>query len=167
MKIRLVAILFLVFSILISSLVYAHPGRTDGSGGHTDRSTGEYHYHHGYDDHQHYDIDGDGFADCPYNFKDNTIHKDSSTVKDEQKKDSSSSNYRGSFTDEYNRLRKLHSEDVSQSVSAKKKNINIEEVIDIALVIIFFGPLILYVFISIMVAFYIEVRDLIQKLKKK
>lgn len=62
--------LVLLFSVSISS--YAHPGRTDGNGGHTDRSTGEYHYHHGYPAHQHYDIDGDGTIDCPYLFKDKT-----------------------------------------------------------------------------------------------
>lgn len=50
----------------------AHPGKTDSSGGHTDHSTGEYHYHHGYPAHQHYDMDGDGVADCPYDFVDKT-----------------------------------------------------------------------------------------------
>ena len=62
--------LVLLFSVSIRS--NAHPGRTDGNGGHTDRSTGEYHYHHGYPAHQHYDIDGDGVIDCPYLFKDKT-----------------------------------------------------------------------------------------------
>ena len=46
----------------------AHSGRTDGAGGHYDRSTGKYHYHHGYSAHQHYDMDGDGDKDCPYTF---------------------------------------------------------------------------------------------------
>jgi hypothetical protein len=50
----------------LSFVAYAHPGRTDSDGGHTDHSTGEYHYHHGYPAHQHYDIDGDGDLDCPY-----------------------------------------------------------------------------------------------------
>ena len=31
----------------------SHPGGTDGSGGHYDHSTGEYHYHHGFHAHQH------------------------------------------------------------------------------------------------------------------
>lgn len=66
-------ILLLVLAALPVS-VLAHPGRTDGFGGHTDRSTGEYHYHHGYSAHQHYDIDGDGEPDCPYDFKDKTDH---------------------------------------------------------------------------------------------
>ena len=35
-------------------------------------STGKYHYHHGYSAHDHYDMDGDGIKDCPYDFKDTT-----------------------------------------------------------------------------------------------
>lgn len=58
------AILFLILSVSVS----AHPGRTDEDGGHYDRSTGEYHWHHGYEAHQHYDINGDGVLDCPYDF---------------------------------------------------------------------------------------------------
>lgn len=53
-------------------VVSAHPGKTDSSGGHYDHSTGEYHYHHGYSAHSHYDVDGDGVMDCPYNFDDQT-----------------------------------------------------------------------------------------------
>lgn len=72
------ALLFalLIFLLLpsIPLIAYAHPGRTDGSGGHTDHSTGEYHYHHGYPAHDHYDMDGDGDIDCPYNFDDQTNH---------------------------------------------------------------------------------------------
>lgn len=45
---------------------YAHGGGTDGNGGHYDRSTGEYHYHHGYPAHQHTD------GVCPYDFDDKT-----------------------------------------------------------------------------------------------
>lgn len=66
---------FLLSIILICVLVLpasAHPGRTDGSGGHYDHSTGEYHYHHGYPPHDHEDLDGDGDLDCPYKFKDKT-----------------------------------------------------------------------------------------------
>ncbi len=50
----------------------AHAGKTDGNGGHYDHSTGTYHYHHGYPAHQHFDIDGDGVVDCPYDFDDQT-----------------------------------------------------------------------------------------------
>ena len=56
----------------MSPIVNAHSGRTDSSGGHTNGSTGEYHYHHGYPAHDHYDLDGDGDMDCPYDFEDKT-----------------------------------------------------------------------------------------------
>lgn len=66
----------LIVSILIifclSITASAHPGKTDQNGGHVDRSTGEYHFHHGYPAHKHYDIDGDGITDCQYDFDDQT-----------------------------------------------------------------------------------------------
>ena len=34
-------------SIVIPSLCFAHGGRTDTNGGHTNRSTGQYHFHSG------------------------------------------------------------------------------------------------------------------------
>ena len=70
-----------MISLVVSSLALilcipisanAHAGKTDAAGGHYDHSTGEYHYHHGYPAHQHYDMDGDGFRDCPYDFDDKT-----------------------------------------------------------------------------------------------
>lgn len=73
MRKRLLSFL-LAFLLLLSPTVLAHSGKTDANGGHYDRSTGEYHYHHGYPAHQHYDMDGDGVADCPYDFDDKTDH---------------------------------------------------------------------------------------------
>ena len=70
--------LLISLSLMLPIGVYAHPGKTDSSGGHTDHSTGEYHYHHGYSAHDHYDMDGDGFSDCPYDFVDKTDHHDRS-----------------------------------------------------------------------------------------
>ena len=93
----------LIFILLpsITLTVYAHPGRTDGSGGHTDHSTGEYHYHHGYPAHDHYDMDGDGIVDCPYDFDDKTDRSSGNNsrgdsdvggnVKSDTKKDGSNS----------------------------------------------------------------------------
>lgn len=52
--------------ILIFTCASAHPGRTDASGGHWDRSTGKYHYHHGYPAHQHTN------GICPYEYDDQT-----------------------------------------------------------------------------------------------
>ena len=79
------SILFVVpLLVLVAS---AHPGGTDGKGGHTDHSTGEYHYHHGHSAHDHYDMDGDGDLDCPYNFKDKTDSKnDSGSSRNENSK---------------------------------------------------------------------------------
>lgn len=57
---------FLVVLVLMAAPAIAHPGGTDGKGGHTDRSTGVYHYHHGYEAHQHED------GVCPYDFDDKT-----------------------------------------------------------------------------------------------
>lgn len=83
----------IVSAILISSIfpisAYAHRGKTDGAGGHTDHSTGEYHYHHGYPAHDHYDMDDDGIADCPYNFDDKTDH--SHSVQESKSADSNKS----------------------------------------------------------------------------
>lgn len=66
--------LLLVTTVCLSVSVsaFAHSGRTDANGGHTNHSTGEYHYHHGYPAHQHSDMDGDGELDCPFYFEDKT-----------------------------------------------------------------------------------------------
>lgn len=60
----------LLFSFALSALlivpVSAHPGDLDDDGGHYNRATGEYHYHHGYPEHQHTN------GTCPYDFDDKT-----------------------------------------------------------------------------------------------
>lgn len=53
----------LLLLILMPITVFAHPGGTDESGGHYKRSTGEYHYHHGYSAHQHEN------GECPYDYE--------------------------------------------------------------------------------------------------
>lgn len=63
---RWVCLLIVVLIALTSSSALAHSGRTDSSGGHTDHSTGAYHYHHGYPAHQH------SGGECPYDFNDRT-----------------------------------------------------------------------------------------------
>lgn len=68
---RIILLLFVV--ALIPIFAFAHSGKTDSKGGHTDHSTGEYHYHHGYSAHQHPN------GECPYNFNDKTYHSSSST----------------------------------------------------------------------------------------
>lgn len=84
-KISLFLTALFVVVILLPITASAHKGKTDAYGGHYDRSTGEYHYHHGFDAHQHYDINGDGIPDCPYDYEDRTNHNRSSS--------GSSSNY--------------------------------------------------------------------------
>ena len=66
-----IIVLVAIIAVFLSAVfvVFAHPGRTDGKGGHYNRSTGEYHYHHGYSEHDHRDMDGDGDLDCPYTYK--------------------------------------------------------------------------------------------------
>lgn len=54
-------LLFLLFLLPVVAL--AHSGGTDSKGGHYDRSTGQYHYHHGYSAHQHPN------GVCPYERK--------------------------------------------------------------------------------------------------
>lgn len=58
--------LLLSLALLLALPSYAHPGDLDSKGGHYDRSTGEYHYHHGYPAHQHTG------GICPYDFDDQT-----------------------------------------------------------------------------------------------
>lgn len=67
MKRRILSLCIALLSAsLLSAVAFAHPGQTDADGGHNDRSTGEYHYHHGYPAHQHTD------GQCPYDFDDRT-----------------------------------------------------------------------------------------------
>lgn len=72
-------VLFVVLLFALSNTSTAHSGRTDSKGGHYNNSTGTYHYHHGYSEHSHYDIDGDGNIDCPYIFDDNTHNNNNSS----------------------------------------------------------------------------------------
>lgn len=67
-KIYICIALFLFISCVATILVFAHGGKTDANGGHYDRSTGEYHYHHGYPAHQHTN------GVCPYDYDDKTNH---------------------------------------------------------------------------------------------
>ena len=68
--------LFLLLLLCFPAISAAHPGRTDADGGHYDRSTGEYHYHHGYPAHQHTD------GICPYDYDDQTGNNSGSSSGD-------------------------------------------------------------------------------------
>lgn len=65
---RLSVVAILLLCLLLPS-ASAHPGRTDSNGGHYDRSTGDYHYHHGMSAHYH-NADGS----CPYDENWNIQH---------------------------------------------------------------------------------------------
>lgn len=54
-KISITAILLIIVTALSHFTVLSHSGRTDSNGGHYNRSTGEYHYHHGLPAHDHED----------------------------------------------------------------------------------------------------------------
>ena len=69
------ALLLCVLLFFVSFHALAHPGKTDSQGGHYDRSTGEYHYHHGYPAHQHPN------GVCPYDFDDKTGQNSGSSSK--------------------------------------------------------------------------------------
>ena len=69
MKKPLILLIGTILSLTTLSIsVYAHPGKTDGAGGHYDHQNGGYHYHHGYPAHSHTN------GDCPYNYDDKTDH---------------------------------------------------------------------------------------------
>jgi hypothetical protein len=57
---RRFCVFLVVLVAIMSCCAYAHPGRTDSQGGHTNHETGEYHFHHGYPAHQHPN------GECPY-----------------------------------------------------------------------------------------------------
>lgn len=75
-KIFLACVVILLVTLCFALPAFAHPGRTDSYGGHVDRSTGEYHYHHGYPAHKH------PGGVCPYN-NNNIFSPDDSTTDDD------------------------------------------------------------------------------------
>lgn len=72
--ISLFVIMYIIFAA--SGFASAHAGKTDKYGGHYDNETGEYHYHHGYEAHEH--INGV----CPYDFDDQTNYRTGTSVSD-------------------------------------------------------------------------------------
>lgn len=78
---KFIAVFFIVSLLLplLAIAVSSHPGRTDSNGGHYNRSTGEYHYHHGYPAHQHLN------GICPYDFDNKTASNSSSRNKNKHK----------------------------------------------------------------------------------
>lgn len=80
-RIFILIFIFVVF-IVLSLSPSAHSGGTDSAGGHYDRDSGTYHYHHGYSAHNHFDKDGDGIAEyCPYNDDAESNHGEAQILK--------------------------------------------------------------------------------------
>ena len=88
MKKLISLMLVLLLLILFAFTALAHPGRTDSNGGHYNRSTGEYHYHHGYSAHQHPN------GECPYDFDDKTGSNSGYYLKPDTTTSSKSSSYK-------------------------------------------------------------------------
>lgn len=80
MRYSISVLVFICLVLSISFVSSAHSGRTDSAGGHYDRSTGEYHYHHGYSAHQHPN------GVCPY-AKNTTKSSSVTETKDSSVKD--------------------------------------------------------------------------------
>lgn len=59
-------LIFFLLTFVLALNCSAHSGRTDSKGGHYNRSTGKYHYHHGYPEHQHPN------GVCPYSYNNNS-----------------------------------------------------------------------------------------------
>lgn len=76
MKRRILSLgIALLTVFLLSTVAFAHSGRTDSKGGHYDHSTGEYHYHHGHPAHQH------PGGQCPYILKQEKQEKTQATFR--------------------------------------------------------------------------------------
>lgn len=82
----LAILISVILIILLGISASAHGGKTDSNGGHYNRSTGEYHYHHGYPAHQHTN------GECPYDFDDKTNHNGGGTKNNSSKSSTTSSN---------------------------------------------------------------------------
>lgn len=121
-RIKIIVLLFLII-LFMSSLLYAHSGRTDSSGGHYNRSTGEYHYHHGYPAHQH----SNGI--CPY-LIDNSTNNGSSN---NNSNSNSNSNINSNNTNSTSKSTTLN------SVETTTSGINWNEIIGYGVMFLFIG----------------------------
>ena len=129
MKKSFLVVIIILVMVSMATPTLAHPGRTDGSGGHFDHDTGEYHYHHGYPAHQHKN------GECPYNHKDNTNHAIGSNSSSSSK--SSNKDLLDKFLDENEKNEK-------DEATTSKKKIDWGTVIGIGVVSIIYGPYVIY-----------------------
>lgn len=108
----------LLLLILMPVTAFAHPGRTDSSGGHYNRSTGEYHYHHGYPAHDHTN------GVCPYDFDDKTGSSSGSSYSSSS---SSSDKYKTYWQDAEKEISELKDDLVEESIKANKLESQLSE----------------------------------------
>ncbi len=106
-KFLLSFILLLLFLMPVTA--FAHSGRTDSNGGHYNRSTGEYHYHHGYPPHDHTN------GICPYDFDDKTGSSSGSSYSSSS---SSSDKYKTYWQDAEKEISELKDDLVEESNKA-------------------------------------------------
>lgn len=156
-KVLLVVIApLLVCALFIFS--FAHGGRTDSSGGHYNRSTGEYHYHHGYSAHSHYDIDGDGTIDCPYDFDDTTsqgssrIERETETQKVYDPKDYFETTAQETETEAKESVARKSTKSFGNTILDMVKYILNKKISDIPVLLVFLG---FFVFVGHIGAFFI------------
>ena len=126
--------LILAVGVLLINSAFAHSGRTDSNGGHTNHSTGEYHYHHGQPAHQHPN------GVCPYDYVDAAEHK------------SGSSSQSGSASP--TQMQPEHSSAASSRKDAGIKFRDIVSIVIIAACLIFLTPFGLFLYIG-----FITLRD--------
>lgn len=109
--------------VLIPMQSFAHSGGTDADGGHIDHSTGEYHWHHGYGPHQHYDMNGDGILECPilYGSSQNNDNDASSRQNNRTISRSSGTSYASTASPQPGQAHTMRSED---STDQKKTSAN-------------------------------------------
>lgn len=124
-KKKVIAVLICSFSILMCNIAFAHPGRTDSSGGHKDNQNksglGSYHYHcGGYPAHLHTN------GVCPYlsGTSSNKSKKSRSSLSNKSKKSSSSSQNKSIKSKPSSSSKSKKSSSTSQSKNSKLESLS-------------------------------------------
>ena len=136
-------LLNVIFIFLLSSIItYAHPGKTDASGGHYDHQNGGYHYHHGYSAHSHTD------GVCPYEYHDKTDHSSNKNNSSELRQNTNTTN----------------SQDKDLFEEKEEKTFNWKNIIGIAFGLLLCYPLVLLIYYFI---YYKIIQPIIEYIKRK
>lgn len=160
-RIRRFSIVSMIILILIVP-ASAHPGRTDANGGHYNRSTGEYHYHHGYPAHQHTG------GVCPYAYDDKTGKQPgSSDISNHSKFEDDNSSLTEEVNDDSGK-----SNVIKNSTSDSKEEPILDRILIAVFLIIIVGPIIFSILSQISIIIYVALDsvhafDKIRKRKKE